>query len=124
MQKFTFFILGLLSWLATPVRAQQVGFDPAGVGALGCYQARVAGPERTAAAAVVPLRHRQKMDSYDVQWYKLDLTLSNTLLDVAGSGLLRVRVRQALDSVAFELYQAPAGAPAGAATLLIDSVVA
>ncbi|NML64489.1 T9SS type A sorting domain-containing protein [Hymenobacter sp. RP-2-7] len=124
MQKFTFFILGLLGWLAAPAGAQRVGFDPAGADALGCYQARVAGAQRLAAAATVPLRHRQKMDRYDVQWYKLDLTLANTSLGVAGSGLLRVRVRQALDSVAFELYQAPAGAAAGAPTLLIDSVVA
>ena len=37
---------------------------------------------------------------------------------------MRVRVgSQALDSLAFELYQAPAGSPAGTPTLLIDSVV-
>ena len=124
MPKFTFLLLGLLVALAAPARAQRVGYDPVGAEALGCYQARVAGTQATAQATTVSLRHRQKMERYDVQWYKLDLTLSNTSLDVVGSGLLRVRVRQALDSVAFELYQAPAGVAAGAATLLIDSVVA
>jgi aminopeptidase N len=70
-------------------------------------------------------RHRQKMARYDVQWYKLDLALENNSRNLAGSALLRVRVgAQPLDSLAFELYQAPAGSPAGTATLVIDSVVA
>jgi hypothetical protein len=124
MPKFTFLLLGLLAVLAAPARAQLVGTTLAGAEALGCYQARLAETQRPAQVAAVPARHVQKMARYDVQWYKLDLTLANTSLDVAGSGLLRVRARQALDSVAFELYQAPAGTPAGAPTLLIDSVMA
>jgi aminopeptidase N len=76
------------------------------------------------AVATASVRHRQKMDRYDVTWYKLDLALENNSRDIAGSVRLRVRVgAQALDSLAFELYQAPTGSPAGTATLLIDSVV-
>ncbi|GAC1587115.1 MAG: M1 family aminopeptidase [Hymenobacter sp.] len=64
------------------------------------------------------------MDRYDVKYYKLDLALDNTSLNVAGAVWMRVRVGvQALDSLAFELYQAPVGSPAGTPTLLIDSVV-
>ncbi|GAA4506112.1 hypothetical protein GCM10023172_34950 [Hymenobacter ginsengisoli] len=91
---------------------------------LACQQVRLGAAARTAAAAGVSVRHRLKMDRYDVQFYRLDLTLTNTSRDLAGSALLRVRVgTQPLDSLAFELYQAPAGSPAGTATLVIDSVV-
>ncbi|WP_375416190.1 M1 family aminopeptidase [uncultured Hymenobacter sp.] len=69
------------------------------------------------------LAHRQKMARYDVKYYQLDLALENNSLAVAGSVWMRVRVgAQPLDSLAFELYQAPAGSPAGTATLLIDRV--
>ncbi|HET9502413.1 MAG TPA: M1 family aminopeptidase [Hymenobacter sp.] len=78
----------------------------------------------TLAVATSSVRHRQQMDRYDVQWYKLDIALENNSRNVAGSAIMRVKVgAQPLDSLAFELYQAPAGAGAGAATLLIDSVV-
>ena len=87
------------------------------VGGQACATARVATAQRTATASV---RHRAKMERYDVKYYKLDLALENTSLGVAGSAWLRVQVgAQALDSLAFELYQGPAGA----ATLLLDSVV-
>ena len=73
----------------------------------------------------VSAHHRQLMDRYDVQFYRLDLTLTNTSRAIAGSVLLRVRVgARALDSLAFELYQAPPGSPPAAPTLVIDSVVA
>ncbi len=76
------------------------------------------------AVATSSVRHRQKMERYDVQWYKLDIALENNSRNVAGSAIMRVRVgAQPLDSLAFELYKAPASAGAGAATLLIDSVV-
>ncbi|RZK45882.1 MAG: hypothetical protein EOO59_20225, partial [Hymenobacter sp.] len=78
----------------------------------------------TQAIATASVRHRQKMDRYDVTWYKLDLALENNSRNIAGSVRLRVRVgAQALDSLAFELYQAPVGSPAGTATLTLDSVV-
>ncbi|UOQ95878.1 M1 family metallopeptidase [Hymenobacter sp. 5317J-9] len=87
-----------------------------------CAKAHVNAAARTATASV---RHRAKMERYDVKYYKLDLAMENFSLNVAGSVWMRVQVRgsQALDSLAFELYQAPAGSPAGSATLLIDSVV-
>ncbi|MDO7852162.1 M1 family aminopeptidase [Hymenobacter convexus] len=86
-----------------------------------CAAAHIRTAQRTATASVP---HRRKMDRYDVKYYKLDLALENNSLNVAGSVWMRVRVgAQALDSLAFELYKAPAGSPAGAATLLIDSVV-
>lgn len=85
------------------------------------HQRPGAGPLAVATSSV---RHRQKMERYDVQWYKLDIALENNSRNVAGSVIMRVRVgAQPLDSLAFELYQAPASAGAGAATLLIDSVV-
>jgi aminopeptidase N len=106
-----------------PARAQGLATGPDA--ALACRQARLGAAARTAATAGVSVRHRLLMDRYDVTFYRLDLTLSNTSRALAGSALLRVRVgAQPLDSLAFELYQAPADAPAGAATLVIDSVVA
>jgi len=120
MPTFTLLLFALLAVLAAPARAQQVGYDPAGAEALACYRAHLTQAQRTAQVALVSARHRRLLDRYDVQWYKLDLTLSNTSRDVAGSVLMRVRALQPLDSVAFELYQGPAGQP----TLSIDSVVA
>jgi aminopeptidase N len=73
----------------------------------------------------VSVHHRQLMDRYDVTFYQLDLTLSNTSRAIAGSVLMRVRVgARALDSLAFELYQAPPDSLPTAPTLVIDSVVA
>ncbi len=60
------------------------------------------------------VRHREKMDRYDVTYYKLDLALENDSRQVGGSVWLRARVgTQPLDSVAFELFE----------TYTIDSVV-
>ena len=104
---------------STPPASQQIAAGPdAG---LVCAAGRIASAQRTATSSV---SHRARMNRYDVKYYKLDLALENTSLNIAGSVLMRVRVgSQALDSLAFELYQAPAGSPAGTATLLIDSVV-
>ena len=86
-----------------------------------CAAARVKVAQRTATTSV---SHRAKMNRYDVKYYKLDLAMESNSLNVAGFVWMRIRVgAQALDSLAFELYQAPAGSPAGTATLLIDSVV-
>jgi|GEM_PF-49043 len=81
----------------------------------------------TASAAGISVSHRQQMDRYDVLFYRLDLNLENNSRDVSGTTLLRVKVLDSpsavpLDSIAFELYQAPAGAAAGAPTLIIDGV--
>ena len=117
----------LAGWAGGPARAQLAPAaqpDQADA-ALACRQAHVRQATGTAAVAGVSVRHRQKMDRYDVKFYQLDLTLDNTSRRIAGSALMRVQVgAQALDSLAFELYQAPPGSPAGAATLVIDSVVA
>ena len=73
--------------------------------------------------ATTSVGHRARMERYDVKYYKLDLAMENNTRDVSGSVWMRVRVgSQALDSLAFELYQAPAGSPAGTATLTIDRV--
>jgi hypothetical protein len=125
MRKNLLLLFWLVSLAGRPAttRAQLPAASPDA--ALACRQARLGPAARTAAAAGVPVRHRLKMDRYDVQFYRLDLTLDNTSRNLAGSALLRVRVgAQPLDSLAFELYQAPPGSPAGTATLVIDSVVA
>jgi aminopeptidase N len=86
-----------------------------------CAAAHIKTALRTSTSSIA---HRARMNRYDVKYYKLDLALENTSLNVAGSVWMRVRVgSQSLDSLAFELYQAPANSPAGTATLLIDSVV-
>jgi hypothetical protein len=116
-------LLLVLAWLPLALRAQAPasGADAA----LACRQARLGQAARTAATTGASVRHRLKMDRYDVKWYKLDLALENNSRALAGSALLLVQVgAQPLDSLAFELYQAPAGAAPGAATLVIDSVVA
>jgi len=91
--------------------------DLAGDAARQCATAHLGAAQRQPSTTIA---HRAKMERYDVKYYKLDLALENTSRDVAGSVWMRVQVRtQALDSLAFELYQGPAGA----ATLLIDSVI-
>jgi aminopeptidase N len=118
------FLLLYLGWLRPAgLHAQAlVARDDA---AQACRQARLGPAARTAATAGTSVRHRRKMDRYDVKWYKLDLALENNSRALAGSVLLHVQVgAQPLDSLAFELYQAPVGAAPGAATLVIDSVVA
>jgi len=95
--------------------------DLGSAAALRCATAHISTAQRQ---PVTTISHRAKMERYDVKYYKLDLALENNSRDVAGSVWMRLRVRsQALDSLAFELYQAPTGSPSGTATLLIDSVV-
>ena len=119
-----FFLLIALGTLPpAALRAQTLTATPDA--AQACRQARLSTVARTAATAGVSVRHRLQMDRYDVKWYKLDLALENNSRALAGSALLLVQVGpQPLDSLAFELYQAPVGAAPGAATLVIDSVVA
>ena len=122
--KTRFFTACVLAWLAAPLlapaqspTARQPLPAEALLGGQACVQARVHTGQRVATASV---SHRAKMNRYDVKYYKLDLNLENTSLNVAGSVWMRVRVgAQALDSLAFELYKGPAGS----ATLFIDSVV-
>jgi aminopeptidase N len=113
-------LAGLLAGPAG-LHAQQPVSTPALDAGPICAAAHIKTASRTATASVA---HRAKMNRYDVKYYKLDVAMENTSLNVAGSVWMRVRVgNQALDSLAFELYQAPANSPAGTATLLIDSVV-
>ncbi|MBF9140621.1 M1 family metallopeptidase [Hymenobacter properus] len=129
--RFLFYALALSSLFIAPGRATaqtappQPATRPAGPVELNagqlCAAAHVRAAQRTATSSV---SHRRKMDRYDVKYYKLDLAMENNSLNVAGLVWMRVRVgAQALDSLAFELYQAPTGSPAGTATMLIDSVV-
>ena len=105
---------------ATADAARAIGHSAADGGFL-CSAGRASTAQRTATASV---SHRARMNRYDVKYYKLDVAMENTSLSVAGSVWMRIRVgAQPLDSLAFELYQAPAGSPAATATLLIDSVV-
>jgi hypothetical protein len=95
--------------------------DLAGDAARQCAAAHLGSAQRQ---PLTTITHRRKMDRYDVKYYKLDIAMENTSRNVAGSVWMRVRVgSQPLDSLAFELYKAPAGSPASASTLIIDSVV-
>ncbi|TGE24525.1 T9SS type A sorting domain-containing protein [Hymenobacter aquaticus] len=90
-------------------RAQPADLD--GTAARNCAQMHQSAALRQPAATV---RHRQKMERYDVKYYKLDITLENNSRAVGGSvRMLALNGGQALDSLAFELYP----------TLTIDSVV-
>jgi aminopeptidase N len=125
MRPLIFLTASVLATLSFQLQAQEpvsgARAEQAADGGLLCAAARVQSALRTGTASVP---HRRKMDRYDVKYYKLDLALENNSLNVAGSVSMRIRVNdQALDSLAFELYQAPVGSPAGTASLLIDSVV-
>ena len=119
--RLLFLAVGLAA-ASLPASGQQVPTAPAytlgpDAGQL-CAAAHVKSAQRTATASVA---HRAKMNRYDVKYYKLDLAMESNSLNVAGSVWMRIKVgNQPLDSLAFELYQSPAGTPA---TLLIDSVV-
>ncbi|UOG77009.1 T9SS type A sorting domain-containing protein [Hymenobacter tibetensis] len=79
--------------------------------AFSCARAHVQAASRQPSTTV---RHRQKMDRYDVKYYKLDIALENNSRNVSGSVRMLARtLAQPLDSVAFELYP----------TFTIDSVV-
>ncbi|GAA4358509.1 M1 family aminopeptidase [Hymenobacter saemangeumensis] len=95
--------------------------DISSAAARQCAAAHISTAQRQPLTTVA---HRAKMERYDVKYYKLDIALENNSRNVSGSTWIRLRVgSQALDSLAFELYQAPLNSPAGTATLLIDSVV-
>jgi aminopeptidase N len=101
---------------AAPAPAARLSPDDLAAAGRACALAHQRQGAGTLAVATSSVRHRQKMARYDVQWYKLDIALENNSRDVAGSVIMRVRVgAQPLDSLAFELYKAPA--------LIIDSVV-
>ncbi|GAA3961343.1 M1 family aminopeptidase [Hymenobacter antarcticus] len=118
-------LFGCLTGLFGQANAQQV--NPPALTQLRldagdrCAAARVQTAQRSALSSV---SHRAKMNRYDVKYYKLDLAMENTSLNVAGSVWMRVRVgNQPLDSLAFELYKSPNGSAASVPSLLIDSVV-
>ena len=120
-------LFGCLAGLFGQARAQQVASPafaqlPLTEAGERCAAARVhATAQRVATFSV---SHQAKMNRYDVKYYKLDLALENTSLNVAGSAWMRVRVgSQPLDSLAFELYKSPNGSAPSVPSLLIDSVV-
>ena len=108
---------------AAAAPATQLALSPDAADACAQSHLRAAASGTAAQAGTASTGHRRKMALYDVKYYKLDLSLENNSLAVAGTVLMRVKVGTApLGEFAFELYQAPAGAAAGAATLLIDEV--
>ena len=118
-------LFGCLTGLFSQANAQQVA-------APALTQLRLDAGERCAAARVQTVQrtvtssvsHVAKMNRYDVKYYKLDVAMENTSLNVGGSVWMRVRVgNQPLDSLAFELYKSPNGSAASVPSLLIDSVV-
>lgn len=115
MQRLYFLLLGML--LAVPsLHAQNAPARPATTDAeneatLSCAQGHIKAALRQPTTTV---RHRQKMDRYDVKYYKLDIALENNSRNVGGNVRMVARtLAQPLDSVAFELYS----------TFTIDSVV-
>ena len=118
-------LFGCLTGLFSQANAQQVA-------APALTQLRLDAGDRCAAARVQTVQHTvtssvshvAKMNRYDVKYYKLDVAMENTSLNVSGSVWMRVRVgNQPLDSLAFELYKSPNGSAASVPSLLIDSVV-
>jgi aminopeptidase N len=128
LRSYYAFVLGSLLLSVGPASAQLPAARPmhdfavspadlAGDAARQCATAHINAAQRRPSTTI---GHRAKMERYDVKYYKLDLALENNSRAIAGSVWMRVQVRsQAIDSLAFELYQ---GTP-GTATLLIDSVV-
>ena len=119
-------LLTLVGLFGRPAGAQQSTLlSSTDDAAQACVKSRLraAGGAAAHLETVTTIRHRQKMERYDVKYYKLDLALENNSLNIAGSVWMRVKVgAQPLDSLAFELYQAAPGAGAGAPTMLIDKV--
>ncbi|HLK97410.1 MAG TPA: hypothetical protein VK364_06550, partial [Hymenobacter sp.] len=112
MRKLYALLVGLL--IAVGAQAQHVAVQPPRdvlQGGFACSQAHQTSVRRN---PTTTRSHRQKMDRYDITYYKLDIALENNSRDVAGSVRLRARtLAQPLDSLAFELYS----------TISIDSVV-
>ncbi|SHK47001.1 M1 family aminopeptidase [Hymenobacter psychrotolerans] len=115
MQHFYSLLAGLLL-ASSGLQAQVPATRPAPLslphdGAASCVRAHTQTGQRGPATTV---RHRQKMDRYDVKYYKLDIALENNSRNVRGNvRMVASSLVQPLDSVAFELYQ----------TFTIDSVV-
>ncbi|MDF7811375.1 M1 family aminopeptidase [Hymenobacter sp. YC55] len=92
--------------MAPGLRAQDGANQPSATdlnsAAASCARSHVQAALRQPATTV---RHRQKMDRYDVKYYKLDLALENNSRNVSGNVRMLARtLAQPLDSVAFELY--------------------
>ena len=105
MQRIYLLLISMLL-VAPGVRAQegssQLTATDLNSAAISCARSHVQAVLRQPATTV---RHRQKMDRYDVKYYKLDLTLENNSRNVSGNVRMVARtLRQPLDSVAFELY--------------------
>ncbi|MBO0359024.1 T9SS type A sorting domain-containing protein [Hymenobacter sp. BT186] len=114
MPRFYLLILSML--LAGPsLRAQQPQPRPGvpNIGADAAFSCALAHERAALRQPTTTVRHRQKMDRYDVKYYKLDLALENNSRNVSGNVRMLARTVQPLDSVAFELYP----------TYTIDSVV-
>ncbi|OUJ74518.1 M1 family aminopeptidase [Hymenobacter crusticola] len=114
MYRFYYSLVASLFLLASSVRGQAPSAalltNDCVDAAQRCATARQATAQLAPAATV---RHRQKMERYDVSYYKLDIKLENNSRAVGGVVRLQARAGQSLDSLAFELYP----------TFTIDSVV-
>ncbi|WP_324670780.1 M1 family aminopeptidase [Hymenobacter sp. GOD-10R] len=102
------FLLASTSWGQVPSTAFVP--DDCVDAAQRCASAQLAATQLAPAATV---RHRQKMERYDVSYYKLDIALENNSRAVGGVVRMQARASQSLDSLAFELYP----------TYTIDSIV-
>ncbi|HEX8427870.1 M1 family aminopeptidase [Hymenobacter sp.] len=107
MQRLYILLVSLLltapNLLAQTSASQSVASDLTSA-AFSCANAHVQAALREPATTV---RHRQKMDRYDVKYYKLDIALENNSRDVSGNVRMLARtLQQPLDSVAFELFPA------------------
>ncbi|GAA4386970.1 M1 family aminopeptidase [Hymenobacter koreensis] len=113
MRFLLFAVAGMLGLSASSVLAQDVPQRP--VYQSAAAECAAAHQRSSLRQPVHSVRHRQKMERYDVKYYKLDISLTNTSLQMGGSVRMRARNTsgQPLDSVAFELYS----------TYTIDSVV-
>ncbi|UOQ68234.1 hypothetical protein [Hymenobacter volaticus] len=105
MQRIYLLLISML-FTAIGVRAQvgpsQLTTSELNSAAISCARSHVQAALRQPATTV---RHRQKMDRYDVKYYKLDLALENNSRNVSGNVRMVARtLAQPLDSVAFELY--------------------
>lgn len=105
---YVLFLVGILGLCARPAASQLPAYQPAAADLTGGAAASCARTHQRAAAArphYASLSHRQKMARYDVKYYKLDLSLTNTSRDVRGIVTIKGQAGpQGLDSLAFELY--------------------
>ncbi|MBD2767263.1 T9SS type A sorting domain-containing protein [Hymenobacter sp. BT664] len=112
MKKLYVTMVGLLT--AVGAQAQSPAAQPPRDFSQGVHACSQAHQKAARRGPTTTRSHRQKMDRYDVKYYKLDIALENNSRDVRGNVRMSARnLAEPLDSLAFELYS----------TITIDSVV-